>query len=36
MDLKILGCKGVNWIKMNQDWVQWRVLMNTEVDLRVK
>jgi hypothetical protein len=35
MDLRDIGWDDVNWIYRAQDRVQWRVLMNTELNLRV-
>jgi hypothetical protein len=34
MDLKKIGCVGVDWIELSQDWFQWRVLANTVMSLR--
>jgi len=35
MDLKQMGCQGVDWIQLPQDKDQWRVLVNTIMNLRV-
>jgi hypothetical protein len=35
MDLREIGCNGVDWIEMAQDRVQWRALVNTVLNLRV-
>lgn len=29
MDLRDIGYEGTNWLKLSQDCVQWRVLINT-------
>jgi hypothetical protein len=36
MDLRDVGCDGVDWIDMAQDRDQWRVLVNTVFNLRVQ
>jgi hypothetical protein len=35
MDLKGRGFEDVDWIHLTQDRVQWRVLVNTVINLRV-
>jgi hypothetical protein len=35
MDLREIGIDGVNWIRLAQDRVQWRSLVNTAMNLRV-
>jgi hypothetical protein len=30
-DLKEIGCQDVDWIRMTQDRVQWRALVNMEL-----
>jgi hypothetical protein len=35
MDLREIGCGGVDWIDMAQDRDQWRDLVNTVLNLRV-
>jgi hypothetical protein len=35
MDLREIGCDGVDWIDMGQDRDQWRALVNTVFNLRV-
>jgi hypothetical protein len=35
MDLRETGIDGGNWIQMAQDRVQWRVCVNTVMNLRV-
>jgi hypothetical protein len=36
MDLKEIGCGGMDWINPTQDRVQWRALVNTVVKLMVQ
>jgi hypothetical protein len=35
MDLRKIGMDGVNWIQLAQNRVQWRVFVNTVMNLRV-
>jgi hypothetical protein len=35
MDLREIGCGGMDWIDLAQDRDQWRVLMNTITNFRV-
>jgi hypothetical protein len=35
MDLREIGLGGVNWIRLAQNRVQWRVFVNTVMNLRV-
>jgi hypothetical protein len=35
MDLKGIGIDGANWIQLAQDRVQWRIFVNTVMDLWV-
>jgi hypothetical protein len=35
MDLREMGFDGANWIRLAQDRVQWRVFVNTVMNLRV-
>jgi hypothetical protein len=35
MDLREIGIDGANWIQLSQDKVQWRVCVNTVMNLRV-
>jgi hypothetical protein len=35
MDLRKIGCDGMDWIKLAQDRDQWRALVNTVMNLRV-
>jgi hypothetical protein len=35
MDLRETGIDGANWIQLAQDRVQWRVFVNTVMNLRV-
>jgi hypothetical protein len=35
MDLGEIGCDGRDWIELAQDRDQWRVLVNTVMNLRV-
>jgi hypothetical protein len=35
MDVKDFGWEGVDWIHLDQDRVQWRVFVNTVMNLRV-
>jgi hypothetical protein len=35
IDLREIGIDGANWIRLDQDRVQWRALVNTVMNLRV-
>jgi hypothetical protein len=35
MDLREIGCEGVAWMHLAEDRDQWRVLLNTIMNLRV-
>jgi hypothetical protein len=35
IDLREIGCDGVNWIDLAQERDQWRALVNTVINLRV-
>jgi hypothetical protein len=35
MDLREIGVDATNWIRLAQDRVQWRVFVNTVMNLRV-
>ena len=35
MDLQEVGCEGMDWIELAQDWERWRALVNTIMNLRV-
>jgi hypothetical protein len=35
IDLRKIGCDGVDWIDMAQDGEQWRALANTVLSLQV-
>jgi hypothetical protein len=35
MDLREIGCEGVDWINLSQDRGQWWALVDTEINLRV-
>jgi hypothetical protein len=35
LDLREMGIDGANWIRLDQDRVQWRVFVNTVMNLRV-
>jgi hypothetical protein len=35
MDLREIGCDGVDWVDLAQDREKWRALVNTVMKLRV-
>jgi hypothetical protein len=35
MDVREIGCDGMDWIKLAQDKDQWMALVNTVMNLRV-
>jgi hypothetical protein len=35
IDLREIGCDGMDWIDLAQDRDQWRVVVNTVMNLRV-
>jgi len=35
MDIQEVGCEGINWIDVAQNWERWRVLVNAVMNLRV-
>jgi len=35
MDVYEVGCGGMDWIKLAQDWDRWRTLLNVVMNLRV-
>ena len=35
MDLQDVGCGGMEWIELAEDWDRWRALVNALMDLRV-
>jgi len=34
IDVKIKGSENVNWIQLAREWVKWRVLVNTVMNIR--
>jgi hypothetical protein len=34
VDLKEIGWEGGVWMHLDQNWEQWRVLVNTEINFR--
>jgi hypothetical protein len=36
LDLRDIGWGGMDWIDMDLDWDQWRAIVNTVMNLRVR
>ena len=34
-DLQEVGCEGMDWIELDQDWERWRALVKAIMNLRV-
>jgi hypothetical protein len=34
--LREIGCDGIGWIDVAQEWDQWRAPVNTAINLRVQ
>jgi hypothetical protein len=35
MDLREVGCEGMDWIELVQDWNEWLALVIAKMNLRV-
>jgi len=35
MDIQEVGCRGMDWIDLTQDWDRWLALVNAVMNLRV-
>jgi hypothetical protein len=35
MDVREIGLRGVNWIRLAQDWDRWRAVVSAVMNLRV-
>jgi hypothetical protein len=35
IDLREIGCDGMDWIELAQDWDQWRGLLNMVMNLQI-
>jgi hypothetical protein len=35
MDVRETGCEGVDWIELVKNGVQWRIFVNTLINIRV-
>jgi hypothetical protein len=35
LDIQEVGCGGMDWIELSQNWDRWQALVNTVMNLRV-